>query len=659
MSRAAVCITLAAIAATGQGLVRWPEELIVSESPKRSDSASATAITSEQTVYLRSVRTDNRVAVTLLDSHAVARQQLSYTEERDAWLEARTSQSDLSGDVALRNVAFFDAIGVEWRPTLAYDHRQDQTIFQGLADIGPRIEASPFSIPLEVRGGVSALVWDDHVPGFDDIVQKRWRDTLGVYGGLEFGDASTALGPLPVRAHGSFYGRAVEGASQITGAGEMLYRAEMARGDSLYVHIIDTVSNGNNAFVGGARGAGYINTPRVFANSFAAIAALKGIARLGIEPMLYYRFAHATLEYPDSLVLNNAVNTRHAAAVLGQGSLWGIAYEGGLAIEFEQDNKLPALSLSATSGRDTLSVDTRDFEGFRPETRHRFMRYWDNGMGATYEFSINRYLREYPRLYVVDGADTIRSDDDYDEIVRTHQLEATVTPFEPFRLKLLGGFTRNLRYRLKPRRSADSYVDRTYMVGMHATIKPHEDVVIEERLTGRAEVMEFTFGLRNGAYPPYSRSIGSDARLRWRLSDMWNVSGQWDWSRWDYGYWDSPRYRDTTIDTTGRDSYYAIQHKSTDQKIILATELSPGRGMLVRGGVEFRDVYFLEYKNGGYVTNDLGTGYVAAPFLQMDARLGGAGPARRGVTVRGRIRRIMDTIADDYWDMHVTLEALL
>ncbi len=657
--RKALIPLVCSIALYGQGLVGWPDVLIMPEQSPRRDSAKAVTVQSNQTVYLKSVTSENRAALLKDDSLWALRQEVSSIEERDDWLGARSYRSDLHGRADYKGVPFIRSVGLEWAPTLHYEQRQKDVLFQGLADIGPRLEVAPYAIPVQLRGGVSALVWDDHVPTFEDIRYKQWYDTLGAYGGVEIGRMEGGIAGLPLLAYGSFYGRAVEGASQTTGLGMALYRTELSKGDSVFIYVADTMTNGNNAFIssGFSGGGGYVNTPRILDNSLRAVIGLKGVERLGIEPMLFYRFLHSYLKYPDSLaLLNDAVNSRHAAGLLGRGVIWGADYEGGIAMEFERDDKLPGLTIS--SGRDTFAVDVRDFEGFRPEMRHSIRRYWKNSLGFSYNYSISRYLREYPREYAYRG-DTIQSEDDYDEALQTHRLEASVLPLERVTLRLIGEYARNLRFRLKASRSADSYIDRSYELGAVATLRPGDNLFLEERVAVQADIMEYKYKLFNGNYPPYSRTFASEAALRWRLSDVWRVFGQWSYSKWDNGYWDAPAYRDTTLDSLQRESYYAIQRKSTDQKINLMTEINPNDNLFIRGGIEFRDVYFLEFRNGAYITNDLGSGYVAAPFAEIDAAINnlGAGPRTNRIALRGRIRRVMDTIASDFWDMYISLEA--
>ncbi len=636
----------------------WPDAFLIADIDEEN-VVRPTEFSTEQTLYSKTFSSRNKGFLHFQKGRYTLSQRLVYSLERDDWLGSMNHFSDMSGKATRRTDGFFEYLGLEWMPLTSFHSQADGNVFQTLIDMGPVIHFSPLGIPVKAHGGLSAIAWNKQLPTFKQLVTSNLNDTLGLYGGLDIGKNGHRLGILPLYFNGSIHGRAVEGAREITGHAGLLFAVQMQSGDSLFAFVGDTISDGNDAFLsqGFSEWGGYVNNPRTVENSLHFLTGVKGIQRNGLSPSFHYSFSEYSLRYPsDPKLLNDVRHRTHGLTLaIESNRLFTVDYRGDLFFSWEEDDKLYNEDYIDEGAQRV--VDIRDYDVFAAEMNHNVSKKFQNGLGLNYALHLSRYLREYPIFYV-SGSDTLQSDDDYDEVVRKHELTFTVLPLKKVNVDLVGKYAQNFLYLLKAKQSDRSYLDRQYEMGVHSLIKPSDELIIEEKITAAVDQREFKFKLNNGRFPEYSRSIYSDFSVNWMISESWTLKGQWTSSYWDNGYWDASVYRDTIIDTLPRKDFYAIQYKSTDQTLLISSELKVNDHFLLVGGCEFRDVYFREFKNGEYLNNDLGAGYYAGPFVRVNVVI--PKPAYLGniLTLKGHIRRSIDDIANDFWDVSFNLQAM-
>ncbi|MFW6220862.1 MAG: hypothetical protein ACOC4C_00210 [Fibrobacterota bacterium] len=649
---------LVAIRVYGQG-IQWPEALVIGELSCLELNPHQLEVMTEQTLYSKTFTSQNELSLFRQTDLYTLAQQFTYSVERDGWLGSTNHFADMRGRALLKQNKYIDKIGIEWMPLSSYYSQQDGNVFQTLIDIGPVVQLSPFDIPIVIHGGLSAIAWNKQFPKLKQLITNELNDTLGIYGGFDIGKTRSRLGELPLYFNGSFQGRAVEGAREIRANAGLLFATRIHSGDSLFAFFGDTVSDGNDAFLsqGIDQWGGYINSPRTLEHSLQFTGGVKGVERNGIKPAFHYSFNQYSLQYPtDKDLLNDVRNRMHRVALgLQSSEILDIDYRGNIFFCWEEDDKL--FNLESIDDRSEQIVNIRDYDVFSTEMNHSLSKTWANNLGFDYSLHLSRYLRQYPLTYT-SGSDTLESNDDYDEVVKKHDLSISVLPFEKVHVDLIGGYAVNYLFLLKAEQSDRSYIDRRYEVGLRAEFKLSESFIVEEELMASTDQKEFKFKLNRGRFPEYSRTMFSDLKAKWNISDSWSLQCQWVRSDWDNGYWDAAEYRDTIIDTLARDDYYAIQYKSTDQTVIVTADCLINEYFKIRGGCEFRDVYFREFRNGEYIINDLGAGYFAGPFIRFNIIVPQPVYLGKSVTLTGHIRRSIDNIADDFWDVSFTFETV-
>jgi predicted glutamine amidotransferase len=134
------------------------------------------------------------------------------------------------------------------------------------------------------------------------------------------------------------------------------------------------------------------------------------------------------------------------------------------------------------------------------------------------------------------------------------------------------------------------------------------------------------------------------------------VRCEWQEIYSDDGYWFSGSY--DTVSARTQDSsranfhpYYAILRKSWEHSLVLAINDTLAGKIILEAGSSFKDISDYEYKNHQYSLSQLKIGYVIIPFLALNTAL------NEHFTIKLLVKRYIDTIADDYWNLSFIFSA--
>ncbi|MBD3391275.1 MAG: hypothetical protein GF418_04395 [Chitinivibrionales bacterium] len=672
-----------ALAAATAVAVEWPAALSRPLPEEPVDSSAAEVMMDQQgrlekawstgRTRVRTLTSSNSAVLRHNDSLGFVSQSMKYDVSVNNDLELQNHYLDLSGHVTQDRYPFeFSSLGVEWMPFMNLNRGQRKSTTQNTLHLGPTLGLSVKGIPFRLRGGGAVDVWHDelpdHVSDYDLRDVRDMEEDIGVYGGISAGNGTEEILPgIPVYTEGSAYIREQDSANVATTRAQVLFLKELNLGDSLCLYVADSLLMGKSAHMSDRPGGEtqFSTTPHRVWHAVRATGGFRARPRLHFRPSVGYTFSLSTLAYPS--FLGDVQRTDHTiVAMLESAETFFLDYAGGIQFDFVEEDWMYRFSVPLEARRwaspdgdtvdnlDTLDKNLLDNDELVTAMSHRVGKYLDNGLGLTYTFEIRRNQISYPNFYYQDtdtAQDTVRSVEDADRIRHRHRLELTLLSRERVRVTLQGEYLKNVTSYVRAEKSDRNKTARLYRIEAGLAFSPLPMLSFEEAGGAKVNIETFHFPqARPGEFPPYSREFYSNLSGTWHIRRWCALEGLWDAIYRDNGYWDAKEYRDMPSDDVP-DAFYAIQTKSLETRLELATSLSFRQWLLTRIGAQLHDVYERSFREGVYQTADLGIGYEMSPFAEIRVQ------AADRLLLDARVKRYIDTVADDYWDLSLALQA--
>lgn len=645
-------------AGTGTMLFSWPEWFLPPV-PEDNEDTSRLVIGTQQEVYGQTVESFDSLQWRYADSSQVFLQRAQYELTRIR--ETQNQFLDLSGRYVRETfLGRAMSLGLDWSPWLVLSQRSATNGgFEATIDVGPVLEAQPWGIPLELRGGFSAKAWNNSIPA--DLIDTRYEDFHGApggYGGLRVGEPGwRPFDEVPFYGSLSAFGRSVEDAGLAVVLGSVLYGQGIPSGDSLFIYASDSLGNGRDPSLsevadGKTR---FIDTPWRIENALHVAAAFKGAQRFYLVPALIYALDQRLVTHPDEPTpLNDRKNTVNSLTFTAEtDTSFIVRYRGGIRFELQDEDKLFRWDLMELASRPNAGMlllkNNEDYDGTVAIMEHSLSVPFRNGMELAYAYSISRHSKAY-RNELPDS--TIFNYEDNDRQRQEHALRTVFVNTDSWQGTLRGEYSRQVLNYVRAYRSGANRTHRGYLIEASLAHVRGERFQLSEVLTAEANTTEYEYpsvhqgGDRDGA-PPYSRRFTSLLSGSVRFNQQWMLTGEWRETYWDEGRWYGAEY---FVDTAVIDSvpekldYYAIERKATQYTIGLSLRYTPREGLLMELGSTLEDMFRREYDGRDYETRHSGRGYVLEPYMLLRWR------ARRWWDIAARIERHINTYDEQVWD---------
>ena len=655
---------------------QWPAELkLAQDSVKTAPEPNSVTFISGQRQYMNTFDNVDTLKINQNDSLCEARQLVSYWLERNEGFDLRKQFIDLSGEVLKKNV-FLPGVsmGVDWTPMLVLNSQESNQGALGSIDFGPLIRFNLFRIPMTVRGGASGKIENDSLSsgGFRSDAFNEFSKDHGYYGAFKIGNTIASLPHIPLFVDVEGYGRSMKTSRLLSGIGQALFYHDFPTGDSLSVLYTDSLINGSDALLGqeGIKGRLNFNTisDRI-ERSYEIKAGLKGKYRFHLQPALAYSFSRYSLMYPakSGIVperpnLGDRRNTNQSITMmLGNDPSFFINYSGCLRVDWENENKLFGNRIDMTKPADTSEIDTfnvklNDYAGYKATMDHMISIQSNGGRGLQYAFNISRYSKTFPNYYY-QGADTTRNSGDQDWIVQSHHLDITPLSGENGKVTVSGAYSTNLRYYLKKEQSVNNSIDYIYNLGILSMARISEKYNIAHSASAVVKRTEFEFPVGNAQAPSnqfqnYSRGITSDLSLNMKIMRSYFLTLEWPEHYEDDGAWYGNESIDTTIMTTDSARalfrpYYGILRKQWNHRVVFTLGDTIGKPLQWQCGASVESIVRKRFDSvlRDYIRDTKGSKYVIVPFLILDSKM------NEHFSIHLRLKRYIDTVDDDYWDL--------
>lgn len=661
---ALVALALESLCAVDPEELTWPEYLAPPDEEMVPDSSGLHAGL-RQDIYGSTFESKDTLHWSLIDSTYALVQNARYGLIRR--YDAREQWLDLSGRYSrtARQSRVGSTYGLEWVPLLNLKQRdRGNGWFQSTVDLGGRWESDPIGIPLMLRGGFSARGWNDSVP--DDLVRTEFDDfhgSPGFYGGLSVGGSRRLVERIPMYLNASVFGRYVEDAGLALARGTVLYGQGIASGDSMFVYIADSLSDGRESYLAEGQGSTTrsIDSPWRIENSLRAAVAFKGATSLHVTPSLSYRLRQAFVTYPEDNrnLLNDVSNTDHVFTILAQtDDKLFFRYRGGVTFVLGNEDWLFRQDVSrevAGENLDSLRRNNEDYQGSGAAMVHAVEVPMRNGAKISYSYLIDRRSRRY----VNECRDSsVMVFDDNDRQRQLHEAGVTILETQSWKAGVSGRYVREVLNYTKGQRSSNNKTDHGYQLQAVAVYTRGDRLLIGEVLTAESNMAEYKYTRDNdGGYihqgsenaPPFSRRFVSVLSGKLSLGERWALSGKWNETYWDDGAWYGSEYfgsyANTSADRPERTDYYAIERKSTEYRVELGISCAPRESFSFEVGSALQDIFQREYDGEKYETRHYGQGYLLEPYIKL------AGTILGRIDVRGQIKRTVNTYDEDIWDV--------
>jgi hypothetical protein len=652
-----LCSTLLFLSVTGLHAQAnlWPLQLSVPQAGETVQDSLKIRYSLQQSLFEKSLKSVNEITWKPVDSIRHLEQNIIYEQKNDFNYDIRNHYIDLSGaflrDLPLKG----SSLGLSWTPVLNV-HRNDTVgNARTTLDIGPVARYTWQTVPFYVRGGFSAIGWNDSLrTPLTDVRLSDSYERSGFYGALDIGDYARRLPYIPVYLSARLFGRSVKesGLGAIIGSG--LLATGTQTGDSLFVYYGDSLSNGKEAYLGeGVDGTSrYTNTPWRIERSIQVMGGVRGRERFHLTPALVYGFSTNSITYPTTNNLNDQKISRHFVNALGAtDTSLNIFYNGGIRFGWEQYDKLFAADLGERAdsyNRDSLSSNLGDYVEYAPRMDHQIGVKLPLNLLLGYKYALWRTYTEYPNFYLQD-LDTVENDNDKDRLMALHQVSVSTVDYDKWRVQLFGELSDYTLNYLRGGLSGANYNERRYAVGLNCTYAPLENLQFSEYGIAEARITDYQFKENHReplARPPYSRSFRSVLEGTWKVNDHYIMTGKWTEKYDDDGYWYGSEYR--RIDSlTGLPEkipeYYAIVNKSIYYILEFSSIVPVSERLIFQGGLVFSDAYDREYKKGTYQIKDYGRGYIIEPFIKASVSIS-------KIMAEFHLRRTINTIDEEKWD---------
>ncbi len=571
--------------------------------------------------------------------------------------ETQYQNLDLSGQYLRSRLAGREmALGLEWTPWLNLMQRANATgWFQGVVDLGPVWRAEPAGIPVLLRGGFSARGWNDQVPeSVFDTPYDGFRASPGFYGGMSAGRGNRVVPQLPLYLSASAFGRYIEDAGFATAIGGALYTGGIPSGDSLFVYVADSLSDGRESYLSETSGGrtAAISTPWRIRNVLRVSAGLKGAVRLHVVPAVVYTYQNSALEYPEDPpghLGDQRMSLHRVGLIAVTDTLLFFRYRGGLTLDFTgSDAAERANSYLVGDSAVRVPQASDDYDGGASTMEHVVAVPFRYGGRLEYRYFISRHSTTYRNEAVPAIPENF---DDHDRQRQEQDVQVVLLDGERWQAGMSGGFTKDVLNYVTPERSGRNRTDRQYSLSATAAYRRNERLLISESLRAEANSAEFEFPqVHQGPEetPKYSRRFVSVLSASLLLGEHWWVKGKWNQTYWDDGRWYAREYLEEQIalGTVERVDYYAVERKSTEYRVELQLGWTPRKNLLLETGAALQDIYQREFSGSRYEVRHYGNGYVLEPYLRADWLL------RDRFRLHAYVKRYVDTFDEDLWSLY-------
>jgi len=580
----------------------------------------------------------------LLDESFTSANNILYTPtfgpvslEQSVWYELRYDKQsntrhylNTSGSLthSLVNHAWFTP-GIDWTPVTQYSSGRGGNNALATLDIGPTAALDAWGVPVLLRGGMSGRRVDSLAARFH---LGGHRSNIGAYGAFRIGSPDTLLPFAPVYFFTDALGRSIENSAMASLSSSALGALQILEQDSVFLYGNFSLFNGREGYLeesADSRAMYFASTPWRIERGVEFTAGYKAARRYIFDPSIYYTVSENKLEFPDdarkrdeltlSQTLSGAVSTDSAA---------GVYYSGTLSFTWRNHDKLFGKEMAAamtSDNLDSLDINLWDYNAFDPRTTHRLTVKLPLMLRLKYDFSLSRFLTEYPNFYL-SGRDTVTNRDDSDRRTLAHRLALEYKNDSTRRAELFADFTGYDLVFLRSAKSSSNRTDNSQKVGLNIDYSPMNELLISEVIYAEAKRGSFRFPeFHQDALqrPRYSRAVNSLLSSVWQVSDMFGLSGKWNIKYSDYGYWYGREYMSEILakDSAAKINYYAITSNSVYNMLDLSVRMNIGEAMLEAGNA-FTNVRDRDYdsESGNYIISNE-NGFSTKPYFSAALNL--------------------------------------
>ncbi|MBN1578636.1 MAG: hypothetical protein JW913_18880 [Chitinispirillaceae bacterium] len=538
---------------------------------------------------------------------------------------------DFSGNVTRQEFPMRGmGAGIEWAPIVSYS-RCSTGVVESNVDIGPFITHTLFTVPYAVRGGLYGYAWNSSIESLSSTPLDSYHGDPGVYGSCSIGNPSRKIMSLPLFLTIEAQGRAIRGNNIGRFRGSVLYADEFpffGGGDSLFLHLGDSITNGKELFIGSVGGKSFFSpTSWRINHTLSASAGFKMKERLGMLPRWYYQWYLHSISYPSNV--SSLDDIRTAGQLFGLGlqtkedrKLW---YSGGIEFKWEFEDWLfrRRVADDATltdENVDALMANLNDHRSVIARSDHKVRLHLPLRLTAEYDMGATKDSKRYTFSYMDSSAVRKMNQNENDNVQIDQKVSLRFDGRDSlYFITLYGRYGKLYDYFYRALRSADSRQTREYRIGLEAGCSAGQ-FEVREHLYGDAEVADYYFkkieGVPNKA-PPYDRVVSSTLNGKWKIrEDRMNLIGAWTEIYNDNGYWYGRAYWPDSSDIT--EEYYAIDRKAIQYWIDLSLE-TIFESCSLTVGIWFQDVFQREFdaKNRDYIVSRLDQGYGIEPYLRF------------------------------------------
>jgi len=614
----------------------WPSVFMVpGQADNESQNDSSYLSISNRITILEMLKNESRVRWQKSDSRYKMEQNADYVLSNYN-VNTRNQYLDLSGSLLFNHFESNNLwLGLDWMPVAVYNKRQSGGVFQSKLDAGPVLRAEVFRIPLAVRAGVSANIWNENVSkavfrsGF-----SGFNSDPGLYAGCEIGDPSQKLNFFPVYLNIKAIGRSINNNGLGIIMGSVLAAEQLQSGDSIFIYAGDSLSNGKELYLGESEGNTiYKPTPWNINHSMSAATGLKMKERLGFVPAAFYRFNLKSTSYPsDRFSLNDVKTVANSLNFqLSTSEIYFFDYSGGIEISWEDEDWLftkklgTALNTQVVADSQTIienmqiKANVNDKNSIVSKTDHYFLIKFPRNFFLDYALGVNRDARMYNNHYLSGGEKTWNHNES-DNVRILHHAGLFYEEEKKVHLELYGDYKKTYSYYYRKERSGESRIRQGYKIGSRI-LYSNNRFSIDEELYAECDITDYKFPYAHKDTldfyfdpPPYSRRVSSVMRTKWSIREDFHLTGMWIETYSDFGKWYGREYFEEEISK----EYYAIESKTIDYLIQAGIEIDFDK-ISFSSACSFRDIYYRSYdfKSDSYTIEDLGDGYIFEPSMKL------------------------------------------
>jgi hypothetical protein len=563
-------------------------------------------------------------------------------------------------------------IGLDWNPDI-YMHRRDSVLsLEVPVDFGPVVSTELFKIPVLVRGGISALGYNNNLKKSDQALNGgSYHGDPGYYGGCMLGDTLSPLFSLPIFARFSFYGKSIGNKGLAIATSSVKAGFDLGSGDSVFALVGDSLSNGKELSTSSLAQSKYTNAYWIIKHKFSASGAIRGKERLFTRPAVIYNYFVNTIRYPSQQELLSDVKTSGNAVTLQLSSDINsrIMYDGGLTYGVSDINYLYNRDVSRiqnSSNTMLLNAKYASYKEVLAISDHDLLLQLSPMLTFNYQLHATSTSRRYPFIWL-DSARVEHKNPNESDLVRVlHHGGLIFEKDSSVTTEIYGEYAKNYHYFYRKSMSGTSTIRDDYKIGLDMNFKIGPLRIIENAYV-IAQKSDFKFvSVHRGDNfdpPPYSRIFSSLLIINWNIFERLAITGKWNEMYYDDGRWYGQAYSDSAREITTE--FYGIERKSLLYTISLGAEYYLNNAV-IGGGLVIRDENVRNFnpESGEYLINEEDEkGYYLQPSIQTRASFKNIifnfkiGREFRVIYRKGPITMDNYSVNFDTWDISLKLKA--